>query len=272
MDKALKKTGTGETAQRQRLSSVTTAIRILKAFSDSYGEMGISSLAKRIGVSKSTVHRIVTTMVAEGLLEQNPETDRYYLGIGLFTLGTLVRRRMSVSSEAKPFLNQLRNTANENVRLAVLQESNIIYVHDMESHQTVRIRPHVGQIKPAFCSAEGLAILAFSPPDLVERVLNEPKKMRTNRTVVDLPKIYENLQKIRSEGFAVEYQESEIGLHAIAAPIFDAEGQPVGAVGLAGPSERMVQRVVTKLAPSVRQTAEMISMRLGYQPTITSYA
>src|ERR1700740_2184383 len=82
-----------------RLSSVTAAIRLLKVFSEHEPEIGISNLAKRMGLAKSTVHRLATTLVAEGLLEQNEENGRYRLGIQLFTLGALVRRRFDVSKQ-----------------------------------------------------------------------------------------------------------------------------------------------------------------------------
>lgn len=257
--------------QKTRLSSVTTAVRVLKAFTESEGELGISVLSKRLGVSKSTVHRIATTLLAEGLLEQNPETDRYRLGIGLFTLGTLVRQRMNVSAEAKPFVTQLRNAVNENVRLAVLQGTNVVYIYDLESTQSVRLRPHLGQTKPAFCSAEGRAILAFTPPEIVDDILAQPLKFRTNRTVVEPAQIYEGLRKVRAEGFAAEFEESEIGMHCVAAPVFDAEGRAVAAVGIAGPRQRFSQRTMNNLVPTLKQTAELISGRLGYQSHVPNY-
>ena len=91
-----------------RLSSVSTAIRLMKAFSEEQFEIGISDMAKRLGVAKSTVHRLAVTLVADGMLEQNPDTGKYRLGIALFRLGSLVRRRMNVSNEARPLLRDLR--------------------------------------------------------------------------------------------------------------------------------------------------------------------
>ena len=109
-----------------RLSSVSTAIRLMKAFSEEQFEIGISDMAKRLGVAKSTVHRLAVTLVAENLLEQNPETGKYRLGIALFRLGSLVRRRMDVFNEAKPLLRELREKVNETVHLAVLDGSDIM--------------------------------------------------------------------------------------------------------------------------------------------------
>lgn len=266
------RTRAGSGATKTRLSSVATAIRLLKAFSDSDREIGISALSKKLGVSKSTVHRVASTLVAEGLLEQNPETDRYRLGLALFSLGTLVRRRMDISNEAKPFLSKLRETTKENIHLAVLQGSEVVYVYDMESSQAVRLKPHLGSTKPLFCSAEGLAILAFQPQAFVDRVLSGPLQPRTNNTMTDPAKIRARLEKVRNDGYALEDEESEIGMRCVAAPIFDAEGNAVAAVGVAGPSQRLSTHAVAKFAPQVRDAAASASMRLGYRAGARSYA
>src|SRR6516164_10408238 len=113
-----RKKAAGKTDRRERLSSVATAIRLLKAFSEDEVEIGISALARRLGLAKSTVHRLAVTLVSEGLLEQNGENGRYQLGIALFRLGALVRRRMNVSNEARPYLYDLREKINESVHLA----------------------------------------------------------------------------------------------------------------------------------------------------------
>lgn len=263
------KSGTAEPMDsaepKTRLSSVTTAVRLLKAFSESDREIGISALSKRLGVSKSTVHRVATTLVAEGLLEQNPETDRYRLGLALFSMGTLVRRRMDLSNEAKPFLSKLRETTKENIHLAVLQGTEVVYVYDMESSQAVRLKPHLGISKPLFCSAEGLAILAHQPTSFVTSALAGPLVPRTNNTMTDPAKIHPRLEKIRREGFALEDEESENGMRCVAAAIRDSEGNVVAAVGVAGPSQRLSTHAVANFAPQVREAAESISTRLGYR-------
>jgi DNA-binding MarR family transcriptional regulator len=116
-----------------RLSSVAAAVRLLKAFSEQQTEIGISDLARKLGVAKSTVHRLAVTLVADGMLEQNPDSGKYRLGISLFRLGSLVRRRMSVSNEARPLLRELREKVNETVHLAVLDGNEIMYVYNLEN-------------------------------------------------------------------------------------------------------------------------------------------
>ncbi|MEY4125237.1 MAG: Transcriptional regulator KdgR [Pseudomonadota bacterium] len=108
-------------SKSSRLSSVAAAVRVLKCFSEVEPEIGISSLAKRLSLAKSTVHRLAVTLTSEGLLEQSPETGRYRLGINLFVMGALVRRRLDVSNMAQPFLNVLREQTGETIHLAPLQ-------------------------------------------------------------------------------------------------------------------------------------------------------
>src|SRR5262249_38620016 len=158
-------------SERRRLSSVATAIELLKAFSEDEVEIGISTLAKRLGVAKSTAHRLASTLVAENLLEQDRATRKYRLGLALFRLGTLVRRRMNVSEVARPHLFSLREKTNETVHLAILDGTEIMYVYFLESRQAVRTRSDLGLRKPAYCTAEGQAILAFRSPEVVQAVI-----------------------------------------------------------------------------------------------------
>lgn len=248
-----------------RLSSVSTAVRLLKAFSEQQIEIGISDLAKRLGVAKSTVHRLAVTLVAEGMLEQNPDTGKYRLGIALFRLGSLVRRRMIVSNEARPLLRELREKVNETVHLAVLDGSEIMYVYNLESTQAIRMRSDVGVRKPAYCTAEGQAILAFQGADVVERVIRDGLEARTPQTITDGDKLKKVLEAIRQRGCAIEDEESEPGMRCIAAPIRNDGGEVVAAIGLAGPVSRLSKKAVAGFIPHVVETAAAISDRLGYR-------
>ncbi len=158
----------------KRLSSVTTAIHLMKLFTADRTEMGISELAARLGTAKSTTHRLATTLLREGLLEQNPENDRYRLGFGLFSLGALARARINVATEAKPFLSALRDSTGENARLAVLDRRQIVFMHDIASPQSLGLQSCTGQYRPAHCTAEGLCLLANLPPDLQDDCLTAP--------------------------------------------------------------------------------------------------
>jgi len=247
-----------------RLSSVAAAIKLLKAFTEDETEFGISGLAKRLGLAKSTIHRLATTLVADGLLEQDPQSGKYRLGIALFRLGALVRRRMDVSNEARPFLFDLRKKTNETVHLAILDGTEIMYVYYLESTQAIRMRSDLGGRKPAYCTAEGQAILAFGPSDVVDRVTRGGLRARTPQTITDAGKLAKALALVRQRGYAMDDEESEIGMRCIAAPIRNDGGEVVAAVGVAGPVSRLTKKTLASFAPHVIGTAAAISARIGH--------
>ena len=252
-------------ANEKRLSSVASAIALLKAFSEDEVDIGVSTLARRLGIAKSTVHRLATTLVSEGMLEQNPENGKYRLGIALFGLGALVRRRMDVSTEAKPYLFDLRETTGETVHLAILDRLDIMYVYNLESMQAIRMRSDIGVRKPAYCTAEGLAILAFQPPAVIDDILARGLKARTPKTNTDPAAFRRTLLSVRERGYALEDEESEAGMRSLAAPIRNGAGEVAGAVGVAGPVQRLPDEALASFAPHVLRTADAISVRLGYR-------
>lgn len=255
----------GSPSKPQRLSSVATAVRLLKTFSEGEAELGVTTLSRRLGVAKSTVYRLASTLVAEGMLEQNRENDKYRLGLALFGLGALVRQRMNVSTEARPHIFALRDATNETVHLAVPDGAQIIYVYDLESTQAIRQRANLGERKPAFCSAEGRAMLAFAEPAAVEAVIAAGLAPRTPFTEVDPARLKAALEEVRQKGYAREDEQCEVGMRSLAAPIRDAEGRVAAAVGVAGPSQRLSEDVLARFAPLVVNTATLISARLGYR-------
>ena len=247
-----------------RLSSVAMAVRLLKSFSEGEAEIGVTSLSRRLGVAKSTVYRLASTLVSEGLLEQNPETEKYRLGMSLFALGALVRQRMNVATDARPFLFHLREATGETVHLAILEGPDIVFVLNLESNHAIRMRADLGARKPAFCTAEGRAMLAFQPQDVVNDVLGRRLVPRTPKTIIDAGQIRAALEEVRALGFATEDEQSELGMRSVAAPIRNANGRVVAAIGLAGPIQRLSDEALASFAPLVADAARTISARLGY--------
>ncbi len=247
------------------LSSVTSALRLMRLFSVEESELGISSLARRLGVAKSTAHRLAVTLATEGFLEQNPENGGYRLGLALFELGSLVRRRMNVSTLGLPLLSSLRDTTQEAIHLAMLAQTDIVYLYNLESSQAVGTKSYLGMRKPAFCTSEGRVLLAFGSPEQTAAMLKEGLVKRTPNTVTDPKSLLQVLDEVRRNGYAVDDEESEIGMRGLAAPVRDALGQVVAAVGLSGPLQRLSKKEIRKLVPQVVATADGISARMGYR-------
>ena len=247
------------------LSSVTSALQLMKSFSVEETDLGISALAKKLGVAKSTAHRLAVTLAAEGFLEQNPETGRYGLGLALFELGTLVRRRMDVSTLGLPLLGALRDATHESVHLAMLAQTSIMYLYNLESSQAVGTKSYLGMRKPAFCTSEGRVLLAFSPPEQTIAVLKEVLEPRTGNTITDPQVLVKVLDEVRNVGYAFDDEESEVGMRGVAAPVRDASGRVVAAVGLSGPMQRLTKKELRRLVPQVVGTADGISARMGFR-------
>ncbi len=250
---------------RARLSSVANAIALLKAFSDEESELGVSALARRLHLAKSTAHRLASTLARAGMLEQDEKTGRYRLGVAIFELGSLVRRKIDISFEAKPWLMALREQTDEAVNLSILDHGGVVCVNFLESKKLNRICSSVGLRKPVHCTAEGKALIAFQSPAVIERVIDTELERRTQRTVVSPAALKAEFAAISARGYATEEEEYEMGVRGIAAPVRDDSGVPVAAVGITGPTRRLTKARLAVLARDVDAVAKAISVRLGHR-------
>jgi IclR family transcriptional regulator, KDG regulon repressor len=255
--------------RRMRLSSVANAMRLTKAFSEAEYEMGISALAARLGLAKSTVHRLATTLVEYDMLEQNRETGKYRLGLALFELGTLVRRKMDAASASHTEITALAESTGETVQLALLDHLSVLYIRIRESKQAVRMSSSLGSRAPAHCTSVGKALLAHQPAELVAQVVENGLKRYTMNTITDPAVLKEELASVRARGYAVDDEEIEVGLRCVAAPIRDHSGHVVAAISVAAPVQRMTKKNIQSTIPGVVAAAEAISRRLGYMPSLS---
>ena len=250
------------TKGRTKLSSVANAILLLKAFSDEHGELGISALAERLHLAKSTVHRLATTLVEAGMLEQSAN-GQYRLGLAVFELGSLVRRKLDLSFEAKPWLMTLREQTGETVDLSILDHDGVVCVNFLESQKVNRISSGIGLRKPVHCTAEGKVLIAFQPPQVIDRIIAADHERLTPRTLIDPDALREELAKVRARGYAIDDEEYEVGVRSIAAPVRDDTGSSVAAVGVTGPAQRLTKNRLTIISRHVDTAAKSISLRLG---------
>lgn len=254
---------------RTRLSSVSNAMRLLKVFSDDDYEIGISDLAKRLGLAKSTVYRLASTLIEERILEQSAHDGKYRLGLLLFELGSLVRRKMDVSAEARPVLKALMEQTGETVHLAVLDDHSVLYINRIESRRAIRMGFGLGTRAPLHCTALGKALLAFQSEAFIEETIANGLPRRTAGTITS-PKAFRlELAAIRARGYAIEDEEIEVGLRSIAAVVRNHSGLVIASIGIAGPAHRMTKKVLLSYARDLMGATDAVSQRLGYQPMQT---
>lgn len=247
------------------LSSVSNAIRVLKSFSSTQREWGVSDLARHLELSKSTVHRLLTTLTEEGMLDQDFDTGRYRLGLAMFDLAAAVPTQLDLHEAVQPPMADLRNRTGETVQVAVLDGRHVVYVERMDSPHTLRMFLEIGRRNSAHCSGTGKALLAFIPRQHLDRLLDGWKlDPRTEHSITSVRKLRKELDASRARGYAENRHESEVGVVSVAAPIRDASGTTIAAMSVAGPAERM-DPVNLELAHLTMQAAALASRRLGYR-------
>ncbi len=253
------------------LNSVRNALRLLCSFTLNEPELGVSELARRLGVGKSTVHRLLGTLKEEGFVEQNAVTGRYGLGLRLLDLGAQAAARLDLHEAASPYVEDLRNRTGETVHIAVLDGHEVVYVERRESPRTLRLFGQIGRRNSAHCTSTGKVMLAYLAPAALDRLLEgRVLEARTVYTITDPARLREELGKIRNRGYGTNVNESELGIASIAAPIRDAHGDVIAAISVAGPLPRFEGQPARAFVVATVDAARGISERLGYRPTRSS--
>jgi IclR family transcriptional regulator, KDG regulon repressor len=248
------------------LSSVRSAARLLACFSTAEPELGITELAARLGLGKSTVHRLLTTLAEERLIEPNPRTRRYRLGIKLYDLGSIVSGQLDLHEAVATCIDDLRNRTGETVHVAVLDGREVVYVERRESLHTLRLFSRIGHRNDAHCTSTGKVLLASLPDSELDWLLAMgPLRTHTPHTITAPERLREELDRVRLKGYAENINESEVGVASVAAPIRDASGTVIAAISAAGPTLRMNGTALARFAHLTVQTARGISERLGYR-------
>lgn len=252
----------GET---QLLSSVANAARLLREFGKGQQLLGVSDLARRLGIAKSTAHRIVHTLTAEGLLERDEETGTYRLSLVMQSLGASAQGSSDLHRAAAVALDRLRNATKETVQIAVLDGCDALYVERRESPQTLRVFGRLGNRAAAHTTSTGKLLLAFLPPDELEKRLAGMRLTRkTPYTITDMGVLRAHLAQIRARGWSENVNETELGIAAISAPIRDRTGEVIAALSVAGPVLRLDEGNLRRFVPTVIECAALVSRQLGW--------
>lgn len=250
----------------QVLASVSNAARLLKEFGKGDHEIGVTELSRRLGLGKSTTHRLLHTLAHERLLEQDPETGAYRLGLAMHELGASAQSHLDLHHAASPVLDQLRNMTRETVQVAVLDGREVVYVERRESPQTLRLFGRVGHRNSAHCTSTGKVLLAYLPNHELENLLDGWKlSKRTPYAITDQKRLRAELAKVRAQGWAENVNESEVGIASVAAPIRNVFGQVIASVSIAGPVQRLDGDSLKRFARPAVEAGAAISKRMGWR-------
>ncbi|PLS16167.1 IclR family transcriptional regulator [Bacillus sp. M6-12] len=252
------------------VKSVSRALDIITIVSLKKGGAGVTEIANQIDINKSSVYRILSTLVQYGYIEQDEETGRYKLGYKFLEISSKLLDSIDLRAEAKPYLQELENDTNEVIHLVVYDQGEVVYIEKLEGNETLRMHSKVGKRAPMHCTSVGKAILAYLPANIVLDILERKgMPLHTDKTITDKDAFLHELNSVRQKGFALDLEENEYGITCIAVPIFDHLGKAIAAVSISGPTMRMNEERLKQLQEKMLHVGNQISRRLGYESKIS---
>lgn len=229
--------------------------------------LGVADLSSRLGMSASTVHRILDTLKFWGYVDQDPETQVYTLGLRLIELGMAKLHQIDWLKESSYLVKELRNSTGETVHVSILADGEVLCLMKEESPRTIKMSSYVGKRGPLHCTASGKVLLAWLSREERKKIIEKKGLLRfTTTTIIEESALEQELERVREQGFALDRGEHEEEVHCVAAPIRNHVGEVIAALSVSGPSFRIhAENPDPSLVEMVVSTAWKISERLGYK-------
>ena len=246
------------------IRAISRAIELLKCFSLKQTELSLNEMSEMVGLSKSTIHRIVKTLEEEEMLIKNPFKETYSLGMVVFQLGNIVRSSLELRDIAMPIMRELAIESGESTFLSVLSGTQKVCIEKIDSIHGLRPTIKTGQVSPAHVGSSGKALLAYLGQEEVEVLIAQSGLPAfTEKTITDKNILERELALVRERGFAYGFEERTVGGAGVSAPIWGYSGKVIAALSVVGPAEGIKSAGVEKLAAMVVEAAKKISDRLG---------
>lgn len=256
------------TEMKDLKSSVHKTFALLEHFTVQKPEWGVTELALEIGSNKSTVYRFLSDLDKLGVLYKDMVTEKYSLGLKLFELGNRVQLKSAFVDITHPELIEVAKSITETVHIGLLKGHQVFHLDKVESPQGLKLSSHIGSFGPAYCTALGKVLLAYLPKAIQDQTLRmifgqqEPISY-TDNTITDRQKLQAELQKIREVGYAIDKEESEIGLICVGIPIYNQNEVVIASLSASGPASRFSEDNVTGYVATLKKGADAIQQKVG---------
>ena len=249
---------------RDYIQSIERCFSILDHLSAPDSPFTLEELTQKTGYNKTTCFRFLKTMRQLGLVEQGKKT--YHLGPKIVSLGLKALKGLSLRQAALPVMQKLREETEETVNLSLLSGTEIIFIERVMSDYIVNSNINVGDRLPVYCASMGKAILAFMSEERASAIISQLNfQAKTERTIIAPTSLKKELKEIRDRGYALNNEELEKGLRAVAAPIIGYTGEAFAAINVAWTTARRPsKRTFTDFAVKVVVAAEKISLAMGF--------
>ncbi len=246
------------------MPAVARACRVLRALGENGGGRRLSDLSRELELSKSTLSGLLSTLEGCGLVERDPVSRTFRLGLGLLDLSAAVLRRLDLREAARPVVERLRDASGETAILHVWRGGHLFILERAEPDHQLKVVAPVGHRLPSFAGSAARALLAALPEEEAEELVrSRPLPVFTPRSIDDPGRYLLELARARRDGYALEDEEYLPGVRAASAPVLDAAGQPVATVSVVAVSARMPSERMHELAAEVAEAARALSRQLG---------
>ncbi|MGI6034527.1 MAG: IclR family transcriptional regulator [Limnochordia bacterium] len=247
------------------IQSAERVLNLLDILAQEGTEMSLTHIGQRLGVHISTAHRLATTAMYCGYVEQNPETDKYRLGLKCLHLANALLHQLDLRRIARPFMEKLVEESDETVNICVLDDGEVVYIDKAEGAASLRLFSRIGKRAPAHATAAGKILLAHLAPGDVEAILKEHgMDPLTPQTITSRDELSAQLQEIRRLDYSLDDEECEEGARCVAAPLYDHTQRVIAALSISGPVSRFSVENLPRLISLVRECAGKISKQMGY--------
>jgi DNA-binding IclR family transcriptional regulator len=247
------------------IGALERGLAILEALGES-PDLQLIELAARLGAPKGSIHRHLAVLERLGYVVRAPDSKRYSLGPRLIHLGYSARGQLRLADLAEPLMTEVRDRFNESVHLGVIDNGQVVHVQAVPSRHPVKMAAAVGERTQAHVSALGKVLLAWGPPSLLDTVIDsEGLPGYTGNTLTTRGQLAADLDLVRERGYAIDDEESALGLRCVAARIRRAGGDVIAALSLSSPAERLSAEQVHVIAPAICEAADSISKELGWR-------
>lgn len=248
-------------SDESNVKSLVKALSVLECFSLEQPELGISEISRTLGLQKSTVYNILSTFQKCGYLTKNPQTSKYALGLKVLHLAYIVSSHHGLRDMFLPYLTRIARETKETCYFGILDEREVLYIETASPLQQ-QSRNILGERAPLYCTGLGKAMLAHLPESEIEIILSAPMRAFTGFTVTDPAALRQQLEEVRSNGYAVDNMEHEFGVRCVAVPVFGSSGQVMAAVSVSGPSPRFDPETVIRDAKLIADVLQPLQYQL----------
>jgi len=250
-----------------RVQVLDRALAALEVLAGRSSACSLVEICGTLKLHKSTAHRLMMVLEQHRLVDKNPDTGRYRLGLKLFELVSKAIGALDLRRHAKPCLDRLQRELGETVFFCLLDEGQVFYIEKIESQQSVRTACTVGSRAPAYCTAVGKAMLAELTEAEVDQIVRRwGLKAITPNTITTRSALTAELKAIRCRGYAIDNEEKELGLRCVSAAVRGDSGKLLAALSVSGPAFRVTEERVPAIGTAVMQAAMDLSYEFGYRP------